>query len=339
MSYVRDACPVKCTPSINTKLKELMQAQSAENPPCEVCKDIRTVLKLALDQNFKRSFNGMDTFESLQAGADVYKRAKAKGDASIQQAIRTLEQKRAHFEAQAAKIRALKDKVRVATEVLHEATGKLRGMGTSFNTLEQQNGLQYKDRVPVGLPYLPPFFTLSNRNYVIMMVCINVLLLVGIIVYAFVGRIRTDADVVKTRNGEGRTETQPTSGPVVADAIPALPAEESAESPLESPVESPAESPAESAAEPTEEPAAEPTAPVEEPPPVAPDTSLSSSESESVEPEATPSSVANRESDSSSQDDSPLPAEPLAEPAAASTRRARGGRRRPSLSAGTRYAN
>ena len=317
VSSVRDACPVKCTPSINAKIKELMQAQTTDNPPCEVCTDIGRVLKLALDdQDFTRSFIGLNTFESLQDGADVYKRAKAEGDASIQQAIRTLEQKRAHFEAQAGKIRALKDKVRVATEVLHGATGKLRGMGTSFNTLEQQNGLQYKDRVSVGLPYLPPFFTLSNRNFVIMMVCINVLLLVGIIVYAFVGRIRTDADVVKTRNtdasagkNEGHAETQPTTVPdvVVADSTPAPPAE--------------------------------PIVPVEETAPTSLDTNLSLSESESVEPEAAPSDVSNSESDSSNQDEGPLPPEPLAEPSTASTGRARGGRRRPSLSAGSRYAN
>ena len=241
---VRNVCPIKCTPGINTKIAELLQAQSKLNPSCEVCTDIRNVLNLALDNDFKQPFIGSSTttYESLQAGADAYKQAKAKGEASIQQAIAALEQKRVHFEAQAAKIRALKDKVRVATEVLHEATGKLSGMGTSFNTLEQQNGLQYKDRVPVGIPYLPPFFTLSNRNFVVMMVCINVLLLVGIIVYAFVGRIRTDADVVATRGvkdtGEGDSTASapapaPTTAPAPAPApepTPAPPVESSSSS-------------------------------------------------------------------------------------------------------------
>ena len=265
--------------------------------PCMICRDITDAISQMFNQDdVNPQFLQLEgaAFQSLQDGADAYKKAKAKGEASIQQAIAALEQKRAHFEAQAAKIRALKDKVRVATEVLHEATGKLSGMGTSFNTLEQQNGLQYKDRVPVGIPYLPPFFTLSNRNFVVMMVCINVLLLVGIIVYAFVGRIRTDADVVATRG-----------------------AEETGEGDSAAPAPTPAPAPA--------------PAPAPEPEPTpAPPTESSSSSSSSMfddEPEASSSSEAAADSLSASSSDD------------ASTGRARGGRRRSSLSAGRRYAD
>ena len=280
--------------------------------PCMICRDITDAISLMFNQNdVNPQFLQLEgaAFQSLQDGADAYKKAKAKGEASIQQAIAALEQKRAHFEAQAAKIRALKDKVRVATEVMHDATGKLSGMGTSFNTLEQQNGLQYKDRVPVGIPYLPPFFTLSNRNYVIMMVCINVLLLVGIIVYAFVGRIRTDADVVATRGAEEMASTpEPTPTPAPAPAPKPTPA------PTPTPEPTPVPAPA---------PAPEPT-----PAPPAESSSLSSSSSMfDDEPEASSSSeVATDSLSASSADD-------------ASTSRARGGRRRSSLSAGRRYAD
>lgn len=259
---------------------------------CSVCNDITTVLthsRKGHDPNFR--------IDALKAGVNQYQAAKAKGEASIQEAIDALEQKRAHFETQAAKIRALKDKVRVATEVLHSATGKLGTMGASFNTLEQQNGLQYKDRVPVGIPYLPPFFTLSNRNFVIMMVCINVLLLLGIIVYAFVGRIRTDADVVATR-GAATIESDSGNGTGA----------------------SPAPAPAPASAAP------KPPSSVPEAPQATEATESSSASSTFDEPEAASGSSEDATSSSASSDD-------------ASTGRARGGRRRSSLSAGRRYAD
>lgn len=199
---VRKACPIQCTPSLRSKLQDIMKTNTGQTHECDVCNGIQTALSNVLTED-KKDFAvdflllGQSELEqSLKSGSRHYATTRATGNASIQEAITHLEQKRARFQAQAEKIRALKNKVRVATEVLHSATDKLGGMGASFNTLEQQNGLQYKDRVPVGIPYLPPFFTLSNRNYVIMMVCINVLLLAGIIAYAFIGRVRTDADVV-----------------------------------------------------------------------------------------------------------------------------------------------
>ena len=134
----------------------------------------------------------------LSKGRRQYRSMRRDEMKRIRERISILHDKRDLFEKQAMKIRALKEKIHVATEVLHTATGKLSNLSSSFNTLEQQNGLQYQDKVQVGIPYLPPFFTLSNRNYVIMMVCINVLLLIGIIVYAFRNQVRTDFDVVST---------------------------------------------------------------------------------------------------------------------------------------------
>lgn len=161
-----------------------------QHPQCKLCNGVVNALK----QKFIES----NVLSKLNEGKKKYKDLEQEGLSDIKKSIDTLHQKRALFEAQAHKIRALKQKIHVATEVLHTATGKLSHLSSSFNTLEQQNGLQYQDKVQVGIPYLPPFFTLSNRNYVIMMVCINVLLLIAIVVYAFMNKVRTDFDVVST---------------------------------------------------------------------------------------------------------------------------------------------
>lgn len=158
---------------------------------CLVCEDLKRAVE-------DKVINDPSIRQMLTKGRRQYRSKRRDEMERIRERISILHDKRDLFEKQAMKIRALKEKIHVATEVLHTATGKLSNLSSSFNTLEQQNGLQYQDKVQVGIPYLPPFFTLSNRNYVIMMVCINVLLLIGIIVYAFRNQVRTDFDVVST---------------------------------------------------------------------------------------------------------------------------------------------
>ena len=190
-----------------------------DSQPCVVCYGIRHAfysLLNATHTDFKKEaidpqVLAAEPFESLFQGVEKYELSKKEDNDAIASAIKRLELKRVNFQEQSQKIQALKNKIRVGQELLHAAADKLRNMGESFNTLRQQNGLQYEDRVPVGIPYLPPFFTLSNRNYVIMMVCINLLMLIGILVYAFIGRIQTDADIVQLR-------PQPTSSNTPATA-------------------------------------------------------------------------------------------------------------------------
>lgn len=201
ITYTNDICKCPCVDFGECYGLDAIRydfcGKKQNKPQCRLCTSVSNVVL-----NSRQSLRNV-----LLEGSTKYRQTKRQGLNDINKSIDALHEKRALFEAQAHKIRALKQKIHVATEVLHTATGKLSHLGSSFNTLDQQNGLQYKDTVQVGIPYLPPFFTLSNRNYVIMMVCINILLLIAIIVYAFMNRVRTDFDVVSTDLNKKPVET------------------------------------------------------------------------------------------------------------------------------------
>jgi hypothetical protein len=179
--------------------------------PCFVCKGIHNAMKSMFQGqsgpvDFGPAFQARllpsvrEEGTTMRQGYDKYERIRTNGETRIREAIAKLQQQRAAFLDRANQMQALKDKVRVGHELLNAAADKLHSLGDRFNTLRQQNGLQYEDKVAVGLPYFPPFFKVSNRNYVVMMVCVNVLMLVGILVYAFYGRTETDVDITRTHS-------------------------------------------------------------------------------------------------------------------------------------------
>lgn len=88
-------------------------------------------------------------------------------------------------------IGGLQQKIKLAMKVLNGEGNRLQSLTKNLATYRAQNAQHDQDRVPIGLPYLNPFFTMSNRNYVIMMLVFIVLLVIGIFVYAFVGRRST----------------------------------------------------------------------------------------------------------------------------------------------------
>ena len=86
---------------------------------------------------------------------------------------------------------ALQQKIKLAMKVLNANGNRLQAMTKKLATYRAQNAQHDQDRVAIGLPYLKPFFTMSNRNYIIMMLVFIVVLIIIIFVYAFVGRTST----------------------------------------------------------------------------------------------------------------------------------------------------
>lgn len=86
---------------------------------------------------------------------------------------------------------ALQKKIKLAMKVLNANGNRLQAMTKKLATYRAQNAQHDQDRVAIGLPYLKPFFTMSNRNYIIMMLVFIVVLIIVIFVYAFVGRTST----------------------------------------------------------------------------------------------------------------------------------------------------
>lgn len=205
--------------------------------PCLVCTGIQSAMKgmfqgqsgpVDFGSEFQaRLFPSVrEEGTTMKEGYDKYERIHTGGETRIREAIAKLQKQRAAFLDRANQMQALKDKVRVGHELLNAAADKLHSLGDRFNTLRQQNGLQYEDKVAVGLPYFPPFFKVSNRNYVVMMVCVNVLLLVGILVYAFYGRTETDVDITRTHSPAAAVAATAPSTPGAPEPSSAAPLSE-----------------------------------------------------------------------------------------------------------------
>ena len=108
-------------------------------------------------------------------------------------------------------VTALQKKIDLAYQVLQAEGNKLHELTHNYANARAQTEQNRHNRVAIGFPYMDPMFTMSQRNYVIMMLCFIVMLVVGILVYAFVGRKRHTGDVVGTTSGSGAATTATTT--------------------------------------------------------------------------------------------------------------------------------
>lgn len=83
--------------------------------------------------------------------------------------------------------------------ILIEQSKQVQSLTSNLISKNAQANLKQHDTVTIGLPYLP-FFKMTNRNYILMMFIINILLLVGIIVYSFRKSIKTQYLNTKDEN-------------------------------------------------------------------------------------------------------------------------------------------
>jgi len=83
--------------------------------------------------------------------------------------------------------------------ILIEQSKQVQSLTSNLISKNAQANLKQQDTVTIGLPYLP-FFKMTNRNYILMMFIINILLLVGIIVYSFRKSIKTQYLNTKNEN-------------------------------------------------------------------------------------------------------------------------------------------
>ena len=128
---------------------------------------------------------------TLKTNAKTYQQSFKDYNTNIVQASTKLTNYAAAIQKNSKTIGGLQQKIQLALKVLNGEGNRLQSLTKNLATYRAQNAQHDQDRVPIGLPYLNPFFTMSNRNYVIMMLVFIVLLVIGIFVYAFVGRRST----------------------------------------------------------------------------------------------------------------------------------------------------
>lgn len=179
--------------SSNTPL-QLLQVQLGK-----VCNLVQSVIIETINNKLmpvtQKSAKTQTLLQKLKNNIADYNSKRTHYNTQLQKIFLETQQLTNTIEDQRKQIQALQKKVNLAYRVLQAEGSKLQDLTHNYSTFKTQNNEAHDARVPIGLPFLDPFFTMTQRDYVIMMLCFIALLVVAILVYAFVRRKRFTADV------------------------------------------------------------------------------------------------------------------------------------------------
>lgn len=119
----------------------------------------------------------------------------------LQQKLQNIKESDATIDLNRVQISTLRKNLENKQNILIEQSKQVQSLSASLISKNAQANLKQQDTVTIGLPYLP-FFKMSNRNYVFMMFIINILLIIGIILYSFLGVSKTPDTTEKTNSLE-----------------------------------------------------------------------------------------------------------------------------------------
>lgn len=159
--------------------------KSEYSSECKICQQIRDTLDTHKSEIFAK-LNGLNT---------AYNTKHKKHTDELDTQIANITTQQSIFSDNTKQIQQLQKKIRLAHDLLNAQATKLKTFGESLNSLQAQYKERGVDRVVIGIPYFPPFFTMSSRNFLIMMICLMLILIVVIFVYGFYGSIKHTADV------------------------------------------------------------------------------------------------------------------------------------------------
>jgi len=153
----------KCeTPSPCTAAKE----------QCSVCNSIITYIKNNFSSEyttFKKEYNTVYSTESNAIESLLVAQNNKKTE--IRQVKNTIAQ--------------LKSRLDLKSKVLAAYPSKIETLMENLNSNISRNKLSSVDKVNIGLPYLPPFFSLLTNQYIIGVSALTIILLIFLIIYAF----------------------------------------------------------------------------------------------------------------------------------------------------------
>jgi len=156
---------------------------------CQICIKIRdTLANQTYNTQIRNKLNGLNNAYNSKRNTYAKELETQLSNITTQQTI---------FADNTKQIQQMQKKIRLAHDLLNAQASKLQSFGESLNSLQAQYKQRGKSRVTIGLPYLPPFFTMSSRNFLLMMIFLKLILLVVIFVYAFYGRVKYTANVNK----------------------------------------------------------------------------------------------------------------------------------------------
>ena len=217
---------------INAKLQK--KQYSAE---CQVCSKTATFITGGYVQNFSdlsiqpdpthsgKQITLKKTFQSGEAQYvqgfihlnedlfatffEEYNTKKKKYSTELQKLINTIQEKQTIFQANSRQIQALQKRINVAKSLLEAQADKLKTFSNQFNTFKAQNKQRNKNSVALKLPYMSPFYTMTAKQYLLMMIALVITMIIIILFYGFYTTTRLVGDV----SVQSSQNTTPTTNP------------------------------------------------------------------------------------------------------------------------------
>lgn len=113
----------------------------------------------------------------------------------IQKLISKIQEKQSVFNSNSKQIKALQRQIETAHKLLNAQAEKLKTFNNQFTNLKAQNKQRTKNSVALKFPYMAPFYTMTSKNYLLMMIILNISVIIIICVYGFYGKIKLTGDV------------------------------------------------------------------------------------------------------------------------------------------------
>ena len=145
---------------------------------CVICEKIKSIVES----------HRIDIEQTLAGLNEAYNSKRTAYSTDLDKLIANINEKKTQFEANQETIRQQKKKIRLAHKLLNAQADKLKTFGQQFTSLQTQYKERHLDRVSFGLPYLKPIYTMSSRQFFVLMVVLNIVLVVVIGVYGFYPR-------------------------------------------------------------------------------------------------------------------------------------------------------
>lgn len=159
--------------------REFIKWQGLMNSYTSACVICRKIKEIVDDASIADTLTGLK---------DTYNSKRSENSQTLDDLIHKLTTQQARFNANTEEIQQLQKKIRLAHELLNAQADKLKTFGQSFTSLQVQYQKRHKDRVSFGLPYFKPIYTMSSRQYFVLMVVLNVVLIVVMVMFGLYTR-------------------------------------------------------------------------------------------------------------------------------------------------------
>lgn len=170
------------------------------SPECQVCNNTQSFITGFNQRMNRRVGNGIKGFASEQKILfenffNEYNALANKESATIENMINQIQTKQSVFNTQSKQIVNLKKKIEIAHTLLDAQADKLKAFNSQISNLKAQNQQRTQKGVALKLPFMGPIYTVTSKNYLILMIILNIVLCAIIVVYGFRQQTKLTGDI------------------------------------------------------------------------------------------------------------------------------------------------